>query len=371
MKSSSELDWKWRTGRATYYGTDDWSIHKGSCGYGALWRDEPHGWDVAAMTDYHPDYADSCGSCYEVACDSLKIQDNYGAKLDRTYSCYDSSQSVVLRITDTCPCTYPANAYSNKRWCCNDMDHFDVSVWAFEKLADKKWGVIGIKYRRVPCDYQPQNVAPAVSNASPFPSEAKWGQDRPRRDWPEYTGQRDSDFIFDNSLDNNWWDASWNTWLQSPKDAKESGMRKGQALCANIKSQGALALKTNSGAFQNKYKLEFWVYVGVSGWEGTSATVPDIKISLRGTKGQCNVLKIYDVKPDAFEPTCNYCADYFWRFTFHLPYFNGEWSHSTFNDPSQFASGCGGNTVWDINQIEFRNDWGGDKWVCLDRIALV
>jgi hypothetical protein len=24
-------------------GTDDWSIHKGSCGYGALWQDEPHG----------------------------------------------------------------------------------------------------------------------------------------------------------------------------------------------------------------------------------------------------------------------------------------------------------------------------------------
>jgi hypothetical protein len=55
---------------------------------------------------------------------------------------------VVVRITDTCPCTYPANAYSNKRWCCGDQDHFDVSVWAFEKLADKKWGVVGIKYRQ-------------------------------------------------------------------------------------------------------------------------------------------------------------------------------------------------------------------------------
>jgi hypothetical protein len=31
--------------------------------------------------------------------------------------------------------------------------------------------------------------------------------------------------------------ASWNTWLQPKNDAKESGMRKGQALCANIKSQ--------------------------------------------------------------------------------------------------------------------------------------
>ncbi len=58
---------------------------------------------------------------------------------------------MVVRITDTCPCTYPANAYSNKRWCCGDMDHFDVSVWAFEKLADKKWGVVGIKYRQGGC----------------------------------------------------------------------------------------------------------------------------------------------------------------------------------------------------------------------------
>jgi hypothetical protein len=31
-------------------------------------------------------------------------QDNYGQKLDRTWSCYDKDESVVLRITDTCPC---------------------------------------------------------------------------------------------------------------------------------------------------------------------------------------------------------------------------------------------------------------------------
>ena len=55
---------------------------------------------------------------------------------------------------------------------------------------------------------------------------------------------------------------------------------------------------------QGKYKLEFWVYVGVAGWEGTAAKVPDVQISIRGTKGQCNIIKIYDVKPDAFEPVC-------------------------------------------------------------------
>jgi hypothetical protein len=62
-----------------------------------------------------------------------------------------------------------------QRWCCGDMDHFDVSVWAFEKLTDKKWGVIGIKYRRVPCEHKPENQAPAISNPSPWPSQADWG----------------------------------------------------------------------------------------------------------------------------------------------------------------------------------------------------
>ena len=38
----------------------EWSIHKGSCDYGYIWRNEPLGWDVAAMTDYHPDCSESC-----------------------------------------------------------------------------------------------------------------------------------------------------------------------------------------------------------------------------------------------------------------------------------------------------------------------
>ncbi|KAI3429474.1 hypothetical protein D9Q98_005566 [Chlorella vulgaris] len=43
----------------------------------------------------------------------------------------------------------------------------DISVWAFEKLADKKWGVIGIQYRPVPCNKLPDNPAPPISNPTP------------------------------------------------------------------------------------------------------------------------------------------------------------------------------------------------------------
>lgn len=49
-------------------------------------------WDVGAITDFHPDYSDSCGICFEVACDDAMIQDNHGKKLDRTYSCYNTGQ---------------------------------------------------------------------------------------------------------------------------------------------------------------------------------------------------------------------------------------------------------------------------------------
>lgn len=54
--------------------------------------------------------------CYEMACDNMVLKDNYGNRLDRSGVCYDSSATVVVQVTDVCPCWYPANAYSNKRW---------------------------------------------------------------------------------------------------------------------------------------------------------------------------------------------------------------------------------------------------------------
>jgi hypothetical protein len=76
----------------------------------------------------------------QVKCNPIVIVDDYGQELDRTGACYDSSASVVIRITDACPCNFPNNAYSNARWCCgSDTVHIDLSIYAFEKLADAKW----------------------------------------------------------------------------------------------------------------------------------------------------------------------------------------------------------------------------------------
>lgn len=63
-----------------------------------------------------PDYAGSCGRCYEIACRTdSSLKDGFGKQMDRSYSCKDG-QTVTVTITDTCPCWYPSNQYSNQRW---------------------------------------------------------------------------------------------------------------------------------------------------------------------------------------------------------------------------------------------------------------
>lgn len=92
-----------------------------------------------------------------------------------------------MKITDTCPCIYPNNYFSNKRWCCGDMDHFDMSVWAFQKLTDMKWGVIPIQYQRVDCSKQLDNKA-YLNYDQMFPGEfpPKWQAGDRDIDWYKF-----------------------------------------------------------------------------------------------------------------------------------------------------------------------------------------
>ncbi|KXZ55514.1 hypothetical protein GPECTOR_2g1063 [Gonium pectorale] len=144
------------------------NIDDGSCMYGRL----PNGLvstgvDIVALSDQAGDFAGSCGRCYEVQCNPSAFSDGYGNYLDRNSGCKDST-SVIVTVTDSCPCNYPANAYSNRRWCCGDMYHMDLSDHAFQKLADVGLGVIGIRYRVVGCPggFQP---SPRASTAD-FPA---------------------------------------------------------------------------------------------------------------------------------------------------------------------------------------------------------
>eukprot|EP00879_Flechtneria_rotunda_P026763 GHRR01028587.1.p1 GENE.GHRR01028587.1~~GHRR01028587.1.p1 ORF type:complete len:127 (+),score=27.10 GHRR01028587.1:317-697(+) len=95
----------WSEGRATFYGDDGGaSIHQGSCMFGHIDYNKGTGWDIGALSDKAGDYAGSCGRCYEVACRRTHLKDGYGNDLDRTGACIDESRSVIITITDTCPC---------------------------------------------------------------------------------------------------------------------------------------------------------------------------------------------------------------------------------------------------------------------------
>lgn len=161
----------WKAGRATFYGVDAWNIHEGSCKFGWLDRNVMTGWNIAAISDRAPDIQGSCGKCKEVRCKPGGFSDGYGQYIDRTTACYNNYQSVVVMVTDRCDCVYPGNYASNKRWCCMDMYHLDLSVWAYERLAQKKWGVIGVEWRDVSCKYKPKSPAklPWWSKPTPAP----------------------------------------------------------------------------------------------------------------------------------------------------------------------------------------------------------
>lgn len=167
----------WRKGRATFYGDQPWlwDIHKGSCGFGQLDPNKGTGWDITALPDAHYEYSHSCGRCYEVKCDPSVFGDNYGNSIDRSTVCYDPDLVVKVTVSDTCPCDYPSNYYSNKRWCCGDMDHLDLSYVTFDKLAERRWGVIGLLYRPVACSETAQTVeAPGGGAVAAEGSRLHW-----------------------------------------------------------------------------------------------------------------------------------------------------------------------------------------------------
>uniref|UniRef100_A0A383WGT9 Expansin-like EG45 domain-containing protein n=1 Tax=Tetradesmus obliquus TaxID=3088 RepID=A0A383WGT9_TETOB len=176
----------------------------GSCGFTDATADGkvylPFARDaVAASADTNPDYPGSCGRCYAMRCKEGLVQNNDGGPLKQntvfylpkvsearslkdTYGrtwpgnpaeaegnmftkCWNSSQEVTVRMIDTCPCTQvlPDGAPGVKKGgevrkqlaCCGGKGgfaHFDLSFWAFEKLAHPLSGRMMLEYRPVDCE---------------------------------------------------------------------------------------------------------------------------------------------------------------------------------------------------------------------------
>lgn len=155
---------------------------------------------AAAAADANPDFPGSCGRCYEVGCVPGVVPKDYhddkGSMTPfKTYehfympkvdqNLHDSrgrkwlgnpwekdglqgalcwgNETTWVRIVDSCP----PNPLSP--WCKADSTvfHFDMSFWAFEKLAHPLYGVMPIRFRPVDCDTKRPLVVDSKSPDNP------------------------------------------------------------------------------------------------------------------------------------------------------------------------------------------------------------
>lgn len=164
---------------------------------------------AAAAADVNPDFPGSCGRCYEIRCKTGVVprdfKDSSGAmtpfktadhfympKYDpdlkddegRTWLgnpwekdglqgavCWSNASSTWVRIVDSCP------PNPNSPWCAAEstVPHFDMSYWAFQRLAHPLYGVMPIQFRPVDCDsraplpYLPGSISKTIYASGPSP----------------------------------------------------------------------------------------------------------------------------------------------------------------------------------------------------------
>ncbi|KAJ9508507.1 hypothetical protein QJQ45_012048 [Haematococcus lacustris] len=150
--SALAADPGWQDGRSTWFDVQDNDLKTANCHF--RWDQVKTGSYIAAFSDSNPLFAKSCGMCIEIRCQNAVFKDGYGQTMDRNRACKDPSKSIYLTIADACPCNYPNNHHSNKRWCCGDdssRQHIDITQSAFAQLADTSVGVIGLQWRTVDC----------------------------------------------------------------------------------------------------------------------------------------------------------------------------------------------------------------------------
>lgn len=100
---------------------------------------------VAAMNTAGLNNTDECGTCYAVSCIDGPTRGLPGSEF--TDSGCISNKSITVMITDSCPCDH-ANP-NNKKWCCGDTTHMDLSYMAFGMIANHSKGVVDMKWERL------------------------------------------------------------------------------------------------------------------------------------------------------------------------------------------------------------------------------
>ena len=100
---------------------------------------------VAAINTPGLNNTDQCGTCYAITCVAGPTRGLPASKLPDA-GCI-SDKPVTVMITDSCPCDH-ANP-DNKKWCCGDTTHLDLSHTAFGMIADHSKGVVDLRIQKL------------------------------------------------------------------------------------------------------------------------------------------------------------------------------------------------------------------------------
>lgn len=154
---------EWSLGRATYYSpsdqfNSDWNTGTCRCWSSDSYRQEIPCFDniadpshIAAVDTSNMKFTGTCSTCVEVKCTDGPTR-GLPSSTYFTPGCKDKDTSVIVQITDSCPCKQNE---SNKRWCCQDsgrgVRHLDLAGPAFTEIALEEAGVVDVLFRQVPC----------------------------------------------------------------------------------------------------------------------------------------------------------------------------------------------------------------------------
>lgn len=107
----------------------------GACGYGDLNQSGYSKHAAVAVSGALFERGQACGGCFEVRC------------VDHIRWCRQGSPSIVVTATDFCAPNYGlASDYGG--WCNYPREHFEMSSFAFGKIAVRQADIIPVQYRR-------------------------------------------------------------------------------------------------------------------------------------------------------------------------------------------------------------------------------
>jgi len=376
-----DLSGGWREGRATFYDAPQYfqeafasrgpgafgDINYGDCQYYSrnlgeqtvTYDNQAFPKDmIAALGSADPDYPGSCGRCYEIKCrNGLVIQegttpvkssngynlqaiapdtkDTQGrsfpgnpaqAENENFVKCWNDTDSIFVTITDTCPCT--SATANNTAWCCGPVQHFDLSFWAFERLAHPLYGTQMLDFRPVDC-----------FTKQPFSTFL-----------PGYVNET----IYGDRVESGW---SYNVYASNQNQfwLKGAGVGGSNATCIEAQPQGGVTFTSRNGSnpdYQPFTKASsFQVWARTNGTSTGSGTVPqNLKLTIQNTEQKLycggDVILGQTVQPTSTQ---------------------GDWNE--FVIPLS-SFGCNNPSLAQVDAIGFQNIGQSTVPFCLDNIAL-